>query len=170
MVATAEEARAFTDQAHEAGLPTAGVMVEIPSAALTADLVLAACDFASIGTNDLAQYTMAADRQLGALAALNDPWQPALLQLIAMTAEAGARTGRPVGVCGEAAADPLLACVLVGLGVTSLSMTPRALPAVGAALAELSQARCVQLSKAAVSSESPIVARESVASILNETP
>ena len=170
MVATAEEARAFAQQAHQAGLPTAGVMIEIPSAALTADLVLAACDFASIGTNDLAQYTMAADRQLGALAALNDPWQPALLQLIAMTAEAGARTGRPVGVCGEAAADPLLACVLVGLGVTSLSMTPRALPAVGAALAELSQARCVQLSKAAVSSESPIVARESVASILNETP
>ena len=145
-------------------------MVEVPSAALTADLVLAACDFASIGTNDLAQYTMAADRQLGVLAALNDPWQSALLRLIAMTAEAGTRTGRAVGVCGEAAADPLLACVLVGLGVTSLSMTPRALPAVGAALAELTLARCAELAEAAVSSESPAAARESVASILNRSP
>jgi len=170
MVATAEEASAFAEQAHGAGLPTAGVMVEVPSAALTADLVLAACDFASIGTNDLAQYTMAADRQLGVLATLNDPWQPALLRLIAMTAEAGTRTGRAVGVCGEAAADPLLACVLVGLGVTSLSMTPRALPAVGAALAELTLACCAELAEAAVSSESPAAARESVASILNRSP
>ena len=170
MVATAEEASAFAEQAHGAGLPTAGVMVEVPSAALTADLVLAACDFASIGTNDLAQYTMAADRQLGVLAALNDPWQPAMLRLIAMTAEAGTRTGRAVGVCGEAAADPLLACVLVGLGVTSLSMTPRALPAVGAALAELTLARCAELAEAAVASESPAAARESVASILNRSP
>jgi len=170
MVATAEEARAFAELAHGADLRVAGVMVEIPSAALTADLVLAACDFASIGTNDLAQYAMAADRQLGALAVLNDPWQPALLRLIGMTAEAGSRTGRPVGVCGEAAADPLLACVLVGLGVTSLSMTPRALPAVGAQLAELTLARCVQLAEAALSSESPSAARESVAGILSQDP
>lgn len=170
MVATADEARAFAEQAHDAGLPTAGVMVEIPSAALTAEALLQVCDFASIGTNDLAQYTMAADRQLGALAPLNNPWQPALLRLIAMTADAGSRTDRAVGVCGEAAADPLLACVLVGLGVTSLSMTPRALPAVGAALAEITLTRCAQLAKAALSSESPTAARESVAGILDPSP
>ncbi|MGI8626574.1 MAG: phosphoenolpyruvate--protein phosphotransferase [Geodermatophilaceae bacterium] len=170
MVATADEARAFAEQAHDAGLPTAGVMVEIPSAALTAEALLQVCDFASIGTNDLAQYTMAADRQLGALAPLNNPWQPALLRLIAMTADAGSRTDRAVGVCGEAAADPLLACVLVGLGVTSLSMTPRALPAVGAALAEITLTRCAQLAKAALASESPTAARESVAGILDPSP
>lgn len=170
MVATADEARAFAEQAHDAGLPTAGVMVEIPSAALTAEALLQVCDFASIGTNDLAQYTMAADRQLGALAPLNNPWQPALLRLIAMTADAGSRTDRAVGVCGEAAADPLLACVLVGLGVTSLSMTPRALPTVGAALAEITLTRCAQLAKAALASESPTAARESVAGILDPSP
>ncbi|MDQ4037627.1 MAG: phosphoenolpyruvate--protein phosphotransferase [Actinomycetota bacterium] len=170
MVATADEARAFTEQAHDAGLATAGVMVEIPSAALTADVLLKVSDFASLGTNDLAQYTMAADRQLGALAALNDPWQPALLRLVAMTAEAGTQSGRPVGVCGEAAADPLLACVLVGLGVTSLSMTPRALPAVGAQLAKVTLTRCAQLAEAALASESPTAARDCVASILNQSP
>jgi len=170
MVATADEASAFVEQAHAAGLPTAGVMVEVPSAALTAEALLGNCDFASIGTNDLGQYTMAADRQLGALAALNDPWQPAVLRLIGMTAEAGRRTGRPVGVCGEAAADPLLACVLVGLGVTSLSMTPRALPAVGAQLAEVILEQCEEAARAALSAGSPAPARESAAATLNPSP
>jgi phosphotransferase system enzyme I (PtsI) len=72
----------------------------------------------------------------GALAELNDPWQPALLRLIAEVGRAGAELGKPVGVCGEAAADPLLAGVLVGLGVTSLSMGATAIPAVGSALGE----------------------------------
>ena len=84
--------------------------------------MLEVVDFLSIGTNDLTQYTMAADRMATDLAHLTDPWQPAVLQLIAITAEAGRQAGKPVGVCGEAAADPLLACVLVGMGITSLSM------------------------------------------------
>ena len=84
--------------------------------------MLEVVDFLSIGTNDLTQYTMAADRMATDLAHLTDPWQPAVLQLIAITAEAGKQAGKPVGVCGEAAADPLLACVLVGMGITSLSM------------------------------------------------
>ena len=127
MVADPAEASWFVARVREHGLATAGVMVEIPSAALLADQVLARADFASIGTNDLAQYALAADRQIGALAALADPWHPALLRLVAMVGAAGARTGKPVGVCGEAAADPMLACVLVGLGVTSLSMAPAGL-------------------------------------------
>nr|MCW1092306.1 phosphoenolpyruvate--protein phosphotransferase [Streptococcus anginosus] len=80
----------------------------------------------SIGTNDLTQYTMAADRLSANLAEYSDPWQPAPLALIRKVVKAGLRLGKPVGVCGEAAADPLLACVLVGMGVTSLSMASSA--------------------------------------------
>ncbi len=124
MVATAEEAAWFHGQLAGRPVAKAGVMIEIPAAALLAGEILAACDFASLGTNDLAQYTFAADRLVGALAALQDPWQPALLKLVAATAAAGQAGGKPVGVCGEAAGDPVLALVLVGLGVTSLSMAP----------------------------------------------
>ncbi|NUR84757.1 MAG: phosphoenolpyruvate--protein phosphotransferase, partial [Nonomuraea sp.] len=135
MVATAEEARWFVGACREAGLPSAGVMIEVPAAALRAESLATVVDFFSIGTNDLAQYAFAADRQVGALGALQDPWQPALLDLVAMAAGAAADNGKPCGVCGEAAADPMLACVLAGLGVTSLSMGAAALPAVRAALA-----------------------------------
>src|SRR5690606_4285759 len=110
--------------AKELGIRVAGVMAEIPSLALMADQVAAASDFVSIGTNDLTQYTLAADRMLGSVAAYQDPWHPAVLRLVKMLGDAGREAGNPVGVCGEAAADPLLAVVLVGLGVTSLSMTP----------------------------------------------
>ena len=88
-------------------------MIEIPAAALAADEVLAQVDFASIGTNDLAQYTFAADRGIAGLAALQSPWHPALLRLVEMAARAGEETGRPVGVCGEAAARP---CARRGAG------------------------------------------------------
>ena len=125
MVATVAEAAEFADKVRERGLK-AGVMVEVPSAALLAHRMLEVVDFLSIGTNDLTQYTMAADRMATDLAHLTDPWQPAVLQLIAITAEAGKQAGKPVGVCGEAAADPLLACALVGMGVTSLSMAAAA--------------------------------------------
>lgn len=135
MIATAAEAARFRDYCREAGLVKAGVMVEIPAAALRAESILSEVDFISIGTNDLSQYTFAADRQCGALADLLDPWQPALLELVAACAEAGKAAGKPVGVCGEAAADPALAVVLVGLGITSLSMAPRAIPAVREAVA-----------------------------------
>src|SRR5690606_16509346 len=121
--------------ARGVGLTTVGVMAEIPSLALDAERVLAACDFVSIGTNDLTQYTLAADRLLGGVAAYQDPWHPAVLRLVAMLGAAGRATGTPVGVCGEAAADPQLAVVLVGLGATSLSMTPAALGEVRAELA-----------------------------------
>jgi phosphotransferase system enzyme I (PtsI) len=142
MVATAAEAKWFTDLAHEHDLPVAGVMVEIPAAALRAADLLRHTDFMSIGTNDLAQYTLATDRMAGELADLLDPWQPALLDLIRMTAEAGLASGKSVGVCGEAAASPTLAPVLVGLGITSLSMSASAVADVRDALAAVTLAEC----------------------------
>jgi phosphotransferase system enzyme I (PtsI) len=142
MVSVPAEAAAFADLAHGHGLPVAGVMIEVPAAALRAAQIIEQVDFVSVGTNDLSQYTFAADRQAGALAPLLDPWQPALLQLIAMTAAAGRAAGKPVSICGEAASDPLLAIVAAGLGVTSLSMAPPALADVRAALATRTLAQC----------------------------
>ena len=150
MVATVAEAAAFVASCRQAGLQHAGVMVEIPAAALRARAILDVADFISIGTNDLSQYTFAADRQCGDLADLLDPWQPALLELVASCAEAGARSGKPVGVCGEAAADPGLAIVLTGLGVHSLSMSARSIPAVREALARHTLDDCRRIATEAV--------------------
>ena len=102
MVATVAEAADFSEQVRRRGLK-AGVMVEVPSAALLAHRMLEVVDFLSIGTNDLTQYTMAADRMATDLAHLTDAWQPAVLQLIAITAEAGRQADKSVGVCGKAA-------------------------------------------------------------------
>ena len=109
MIATVAEATEFAARARAAGNRTVGVMIETPAAALVADELCAAVDFVSIGTNDLSQYTMAADRMSGELAHLADPWQPAVLRAIRLIGEAGTRSGTPVGVCGEAAADPATA-------------------------------------------------------------
>jgi phosphoenolpyruvate-protein phosphotransferase (PTS system enzyme I) len=159
MVSTPAEAAAFADRVREHGLPVAGVMIEVPAAALGAAQIFEHVDFVSIGTNDLSQYTFAADRQAGALAPLLDPWQPALLRLIAMTADAGRAAGKPVGVCGEAASDPLLAIVLAGLGVTSLSMASPSLADVRAALAERTLAECEAAAAAALAAATPAAAR-----------
>ena len=144
-VATVEETEYFVELARDYGVKTAGIMVEVPSIALMADRALAYADFASIGTNDLTQYTMAADRLLGSVASFQDPWHPAVLRLIREVGEAGRVQGKPVGICGEAAADPLLAVVLVGLGATSLSMAPTALADVRATLLlhSLDEARAI---------------------------
>ena len=114
-----------------------GTMIETPAAVLIADDLAAECDFFSIGTNDLTQYTLAADRTLGSVANYQTAWHPAVLRAIKMICDAGNAKGMPVGVCGEAAADPDLAVVLAGLGVNSLSMTPVALDDVRASLAEV---------------------------------
>lgn len=166
MIATRAEMQAFVDAATEAGLPDLGVrvgmMVEVPAAALCAASLLEVADFASIGTNDLTQYTMAADRCLGDLAELNDPWQPAVLRLIAAAAEAGRRAGRVVGVCGEAAADPALAAVLVGLGVRHLSMNAPFLGPVDRCLRSVGLDRCEALAERALSEVSAVAARVAV--------
>ncbi|MFP5252794.1 MAG: phosphoenolpyruvate--protein phosphotransferase [Actinomycetes bacterium] len=167
MVATIAEARSFAEQVHALGL-RAGVMVEVPSAALLAHRLLEHVDFLSIGTNDLTQYTMAADRMAGDLAHLTDPWQPAVLQLVAITAEAGRHAGKPVGVCGEAAADPLLATALVGMGVTSLSMAAAAVRPVGAQVADVTMDVCEAAAEAALAATDPAAGREAVLRLLNE--
>lgn len=100
MVATQEEAEWFVRRARSFGLPQVGVMVETPAAALTAEQLLGAANFASIGTNDLSQYTMAADRMQGELAPLLSVWQPAVLAMIRAAAEGGRAVGKPVGVRG----------------------------------------------------------------------
>ncbi|WP_326639298.1 phosphoenolpyruvate--protein phosphotransferase [Streptosporangium sp. NBC_01755] len=160
MVTTAGEAADFAGRARARGITRVGAMVEVPAAALHAGRLLKELDFLSIGTNDLSQYTFASDRQHGDLADLLDPWQAALLQLIADCAAAGQSVGKPVGVCGEAAADPLLATVLVGLGVTSLSMSAPSVPAVRESLAAHSLAQCRDNAQIALGSDDPEQARK----------
>jgi phosphotransferase system enzyme I (PtsI) len=165
MVATVPEAAGFAAAVRARGL-VPGVMVEVPSAALHAERLLAHVDFLSIGTNDLSQYALAADRLSADLAELTDPWQPALLELVAMTAAAGRRAGKPVGVCGEAAADPMLGCVLVGLGITSLSCATSAVARVGARLATVDLDTCERAAEAAVAADDPQAARAAARAIL----
>nr|WP_231880315.1 putative PEP-binding protein [Microbacterium sp. H83] len=166
MVATVDEARDFAASARSVGLTSVGVMIETPSAALLASEMLEVVDFVSLGTNDLAQYTLAADRQLAELGELNDPWQPAVLRLIGAVGDAGRARDLPVGVCGEAAADPALAPVLVGLGVTSLSMTPRALGRVAAALEAVTEAQCRAAAEAVRKAATAADARAAAAAVL----
>lgn len=161
MVATSTEAQWFANLCRERGL-TAGAMIEVPAAALMADKIMPHLDFVSIGTNDLTQYTMAADRLSPQLAYLTDPWQPAVLRLIQHTCIVGQANNVAVGVCGEAAADPMLACVLTGLGVNSLSAASTAVAGVGAQLAEVTLEQCQQLAEVALDAESPDAARTAV--------
>lgn len=162
MVATAEEAAWFARRVRENGLPKAGVMIEVPGAALRAHDVLGEVDFGSLGTNDLAQYTMAADRMQGALSDLLDPWQPAVLDVVGLACDGAARVNRPIGVCGESAGDPLLALVLVGLGVSSLSMAPSKVPVVRLALSLHSVAECQAIASAARSARTAVDALTAV--------
>ncbi|WP_422749931.1 phosphoenolpyruvate--protein phosphotransferase [Mycobacterium sp. WMMD1722] len=165
MIATADEAKDFATAVRRHGL-TPGVMIEVPAAALLADRILEHVDFLSIGTNDLAQYTMAADRMSADLAALTDPWQPAVLALVAMTVRAGAAVRKPVGVCGEAAADPLLAGVLAGFGVTSLSAAAAAVQGVGARLSEVTLQQCRAAADAVLATATAAEARAAARAVL----
>jgi phosphoenolpyruvate-protein kinase (PTS system EI component) len=140
MVATLEElraGRAAVERARSALVDAGraapdgidvGVMIEVPSAALGADRLAEEADFFSVGTNDLSQYTLAAERGNERVAALADALHPAVLQLIRLAATAAASMGRWTGVCGELAGDPLAAPLLIGLGVTELSMSAPAIP------------------------------------------
>ena len=112
------------------GLPPLGAMIEIPAAALVADALARVCDFFSIGSNDLTQYTLAIDRGDDRVADLYDPFHPAVLRMIQFTAAAGWRANIPVALCGEIAGDARATIMLLGLGLHELSMSPRRLPAV----------------------------------------
>lgn len=130
------------------GVPTGpvkvGMMVEIPAAAVLAEEFAKEVDFFSIGTNDLTQYTLAVERGNAAVAHLYAPEHPAVLRLIAMTAQAAAERHIPCGMCGEAAGDPKLAPAFVGMGVNELSMSPRRVTAVRKLLSELTMDECRQ--------------------------
>lgn len=142
-------------------------MIEVPSAALMIDEIFAEVDFVSIGTNDLTQYVMAADRLNSHLATYTSSWQPAVLRLIGQITAAGQRAGKPVGVCGEMAADPYLACVLVGLGVNSLSMAAPTVGSVGVQLSDVTLEQCQQAAQVALTVTDPDELREQVRATLS---
>jgi phosphotransferase system enzyme I (PtsI) len=117
-----------------------GAMIEVPSAALAADLLAPDVDFFTIGTNDLIQYSLAVDRTDDRVSDLYEPLHPAVLRLIRLVRRAAARHRIPVSLCGEMASDPALIGLLVGLGLTEFSMTPGAIPIVRQVVQELSVA------------------------------
>jgi phosphocarrier protein FPr len=128
-------------------------MAEVPGFALHARAAVALVDLLSIGTNDLTQYTLAAERGNAGVAALADPLDPAVLFLISEVADAATARAR-VAVCGELAADPIAAALLIGLGVRELSMTPRAIPAVKDAVRSMSANKTKQLAALALHRDS----------------
>ena len=165
MVTTIDELRAaralLAEAAVEVGcaggdLPPGfevGAMAEVPAFALHARAAVPLVDLISIGTNDLTQYTLAAERGNAGVAALADPLDPAVLYLISEVADAATARGR-VAVCGELAADPIAAALLIGLGVRELSMTPRTIPAVKDAVRSMSANKTKQLAALALHRDS----------------
>lgn len=153
-VAELDAARAILDQARAAlGIVAPvplGVMIEIPAAAMLAHSIADRADFLSIGSNDLTQYALAADRGNPAVASMVDALHPAVLHLIARAAEGARAHDRWLGVCGGIASDPAAAAILIGLGVTELSATPAAIPALKAAVRRLDSARCETLAARAL--------------------
>ena len=162
MVTDASEVRTVRARldalARELGLverPQLGVMVEVPSAAVLADQLARHADFLSIGTNDLTQYALAMDRCHPGLAARVDGLHPTVLRLIMLAVQGAAAAGKWVGVCGALASDPLAVPVLVGLGVSELSVSPRLVPEVKARIRELDHAACQREARALIELESP---------------
>jgi phosphocarrier protein FPr len=145
-----------------------GIMVETPAAALRIEQFAAEVDFFSIGSNDLTQYTLAAERGNPRLAQLSDPLQPAVLQLIQQVITAAHQHGKRVGVCGEMAADLPAVVLLVGLGVDELSMNPAALPQVKALVRKLEYGQLRELAGSVVSLESPAAVRAAIQEYYNE--
>ncbi len=165
------EARGLFDECRnellEEGLAVAdrmeiGIMVEVPAAALLADSLAAEADFFSIGTNDLSQYTLAADRTNASLSELVSAFDPSVLRLIAMVVEAAHKQGKMVGVCGELAGEPLAIPILVGLGVDELSMNPPAIPIAKQSVRGLTFKAAKQLCEHILDLETPIQVQEMV--------
>ncbi|HEY0191640.1 MAG TPA: putative PEP-binding protein, partial [Kofleriaceae bacterium] len=122
-----------------------GIMIEMPSAALSADFLADECDFFSIGTNDLIQYTMAVDRVNEYVSYLYEPLHPSLIRLIGEVARAAVPRSVPVTICGEMAGEPMMAPVLIGLGIRELSMSAVSVPEVKAMIRATSRAEAEAL-------------------------
>ena len=161
-------AQQLTDEgvAHE--VPPIGVMVEVPAVALAADAIAAEVDFFSIGTNDLTQYTMAADRTNGVLDGFQDPLHPAVLTLCKLTADAAHRNGITVSVCGLAAADPAGAAVLAAMGIDKLSVSGRSVNPTKSVIDSLDAASAEQLVQPVLAAASASEVREIVRSESSE--
>lgn len=154
MINTPDEAKDFSERVRALGMKIPGVMIETPAAALHADHVLTEVEFGSFGTNDLTQYVMASDRMDSRLSDMTTAWHPAVLRAISIAADSASKVSKPVGVCGEAAANSYLAAVLVGLGVSSLSMAPSALAEVRGFLASVDLQACKAAAQAALGARS----------------
>jgi len=128
----------------------AGIMIEIPAAAVCADLLAQKVDFMSIGTNDLIQYTMAVDRENPKVSHLYDCYNPAVLRLIRQTIEAGRTTRKDVSMCGEMAGDPAAVMLLIGMGLRSFSMNPALLVEVKELIRKVSLRDTIELAEAAL--------------------
>jgi phosphocarrier protein FPr len=156
MIATIDEWRTVRDvlesERQTLGAPRieAGIMIEVPAAALLADQFAAEVDFFSIGTNDLTQYTLAMDRGHPRLAPQVDGLSPAVLRLVDQTARAAQKHGRRAAVCGGIAGDPQAVPLLVGLGIDELSVTVPAIPAVKAQIRRLRMEDCRALAQKAL--------------------
>jgi phosphotransferase system enzyme I (PtsI) len=116
-------------EAFDSGMKI-GIMIEVPAAAIAADILAAECDFFSIGTNDLTQYTLAVDRGNERVAHLYDGLHPAVIALIDNSVKAAQRAGIPISICGELASDPQAVPILIGLGIEEFSVVPAAVPLV----------------------------------------
>jgi phosphoenolpyruvate-protein phosphotransferase len=171
MVGDLAGVRLFRELIAAAGGATAslkvGIMIEVPAAVALADQLAEAVDFFSIGTNDLTQYLLAADRTNPALAALQDPMHPAVLRSIRDVVAAGHARGIPVAVCGEMAGDPVGAIALAGLGIDELSMDAASFGRVKRALAAIDDAEATRLAEAACGEPSAAEARGLFADALN---
>ena len=174
MVTTAEELKlAKQIVAEERELMNAssvetGIMIEVPAAAMTADILASYVDFFSIGTNDLTQYTMASDRGNPLLAELSDGLHPAVLRMIQMTVEGAKKHGKWVGVCGAMAGDEKAVPVLIGLGVKELSVVPPLIPAIKAQIRSLSFEKCQDLARLVVGQESASAVHKIIEEFLSD--
>ena len=143
----------FTDLCLELGAAPVplGAMIEVPAAAVAADLLAREVDFLTIGTNDLIQYTLAVDRTDDRVSDFYEPLHPAILRLVRLVSRAARRGNVPVSLCGEMASDPALVGLLIGLGLTDFSMTPGAIPLVGHVVRELRADEARRLARQALS-------------------
>ncbi len=149
-------------QAHAKEIPL-GMMVEVPAAAVMADVFAREAEFFSLGTNDLVQYALAIDRASRTLAALASPFDPSILRLIHAVARAAMDHNIPVSICGAMASDPLAACLLLGLGLRDLSMEAAAIPEIKEVMRRITVAECESAAEAALACDSAEAVEELVA-------